>query len=154
MYGGSTGNFSATKTVSFDGHTFTTTPASVAAPGTSTINVATTTATAPGLYTLTITGTSGALVKTRTVSLRVRPEGTVDTTFPSTDTPINIPDNNTTGINSTLNVNQPIALQEIQVDLSITHTFIGDLGLPDVEVLQVRETCEVREPGVGDPRFL
>jgi hypothetical protein len=29
VYGGSTGNFSATKTVTFDGHTFTTTPASV-----------------------------------------------------------------------------------------------------------------------------
>jgi serine protease len=107
--------------------TITASPASVTAPGTSTINVATTAATAPGLYSLTITGTSGALTKSRTVSLRVRPEGTVDTTFPSTDTPIAIPDNNVAGINSTLTVSQPIALQEVQVDLSITHTFIGDL---------------------------
>ncbi|MEZ4359016.1 MAG: S8 family serine peptidase [Kofleriaceae bacterium] len=107
--------------------TITANPAVIAAPGASVINVATTTATEPGLYNLTITGTSGALTKSRTVSLRVRPEGTVDTTFPSTDTPIAIPDNNLTGINSTLNVQAAIALQEVQVELNITHTFIGDL---------------------------
>ncbi len=107
--------------------TVTANPSTVAAPGSSTITVATTSATAPGMYTMTITGTSGALTKTRTVTLRVRPEGTVDTPFPSTDTPISIPDNNPTGIMSVINVNQPILLQEIQVDLSITHTFIGDL---------------------------
>jgi serine protease len=103
------------------------TPPVVTAPGTSTINVTTTNATVPGIYNLTITGTSGALTKSRVVSLRVRPEGTVDTQFPSTDTPIAIPDNNVVGITSTINVNRPIALQEVQVDLNITHTFIGDL---------------------------
>ncbi len=107
--------------------TVTATPSSVTAPGTSTVNVATTAATAPGLYTLTITGTSGALTKTRTVALRVRPAGTIDTPFPSPGGPIAIPDNNPTGITSTIVVNQPIAIQEIQVDLSITHTYIGDL---------------------------
>ncbi len=115
-----------TSTPAFNG-TITATPATVTAPGASTINVATTAATAAGAYTLTITGTSGALTKTRTVSLRVRPEGTVETPFPSTDTPIAIPDNNTTGINSTINVNAAIAIEEVVVDVNITHTFIGDL---------------------------
>ncbi len=107
--------------------TITATPATVTAPGTSTINVATTTSTAAGTYTLTITGTSGTLVKTRTVALRVRPEGTVDLPFPSTDTPLAIPDNNLTGINSTLNVNRAVAISEVVVDVNITHTYIGDL---------------------------
>ncbi|HRC54795.1 MAG TPA: S8 family serine peptidase [Kofleriaceae bacterium] len=125
---GFTGNVALTVTSSpaFNG-TITATPATVTAPGTSTINVATTTATVAGAYTLTITGTSGALTKTRTVSLRVRPEGTVDIPFPSTDTPLAIPDNNLTGINSTINVNRAVAVQEVVVDLNITHTYIGDL---------------------------
>jgi serine protease len=107
--------------------TITASPASVAVPGTSTINVATTTATAPGVYTLTVTATSGTLVKSSTVSLRVRPFGTVESSFPSTDTPVAIPSGPPAGINSIINVAQPITIQEISVDLSITHTWIGDL---------------------------
>ncbi|MEJ7599196.1 MAG: S8 family serine peptidase [Kofleriaceae bacterium] len=107
--------------------TITVTPPVVTAPGSATVAVATTTATSTGIYTLTITGTSGALTKSRTVSLRVRAEGTVDVPFPSSDTPIAIPDNNPTGITSTINVQQPIQIEEVQVQLDITHTFIGDL---------------------------
>jgi serine protease len=99
----------------------------VTAPGTGTLTVATTQATATGIYNLTVTGTSGELVKSRTVSLRVRAFGTVDVPFPSTDTPIAIPDNNPTGITSVITVQQPIAIEEVAVDVNITHTFIGDL---------------------------
>ncbi len=107
--------------------TITATPATVAVPGTSTISVATTAATAAGSYQLTITGTSGALTKSRTVSLLVRPEGTVEVAFPSTDTPLPIPSGPPAGINSTINVTQPMTIAEVQVDLNITHTWIGDL---------------------------
>ncbi len=48
---------------------------SVPAPGAGTLAVETSLATATGVYTLTVTGTSGDLVRTRTVSLRVRAEG-------------------------------------------------------------------------------
>ncbi len=99
----------------------------VTAPGAGTLTVATTQATATGIYNLTVTGTSGELVKSRTVSLRVRAFGTVDLPFPSTDTPISIPDNNPTGITSVINVQQPITIEEVAVDLNVTHTFIGDL---------------------------
>ncbi|HTE54307.1 MAG TPA: S8 family serine peptidase [Kofleriaceae bacterium] len=99
----------------------------VTAPGAGTLTVATTTATAPGIYNLTITGTSGELTKSRTVSLRVRPFGTVDVPFPSTDTPIAIPDNDPVGINSVLNVPQSIVIDEVAVEVNITHTFVGDL---------------------------
>ncbi len=97
----------------------------VTAPGTGTLSVTTSEATAAGTYNLTVTGTSGDLVRTTTVSLRVRLAGTVDTPFPSADTPIAIPDVST--ITSTINVPQSITLQEVAVDIDITHTFIGDL---------------------------
>ncbi len=99
----------------------------VTAPGTGTLTVATTQTTATGIYNLTVTGTSGELVKSRTVSLRVRAFGTVNLPFPSTDTPIAIPDNNPAGITSVINVPLPIAIEEVAVDVNITHTFIGDL---------------------------
>jgi serine protease len=99
----------------------------VTAPGAGTLSVTTSTETATGFYNLTITGTSGELVKSRNVTLRVRAFGTVDLPFPSTDTPINIPDNNPAGITSTISVQQPIAIEEVAVDVNITHTFIGDL---------------------------
>jgi len=54
--------------------TVTLTPA-VTAPGTGTLSIATAPATAAGVYSLTITGQSGDLVRTRTVSLRVRAPG-------------------------------------------------------------------------------
>ncbi len=107
--------------------TITASPATVTVPGTSVINVATTTATAPGSYQLTITGTSGSLTKSRTVSLLVRPFGTVEIEYDSTDTPLPIPSGPPAGINSTINVTQPMILDEVQVDLNITHTWIGDL---------------------------
>jgi serine protease len=99
----------------------------VTAPGTGSLTVATTQATATGTYNLTITGTSGELVKSRTIALTVRALGTVDTPFPSTDTPLAIPENDPAGVSSTIAVPQSIATQEVQVDVAITHTFIGDL---------------------------
>jgi hypothetical protein len=48
---------------------------SVPAPATGTLTVETSLATTTGVYTLTVTGTSGDLIRTRTVSLRVRAEG-------------------------------------------------------------------------------
>jgi serine protease len=99
----------------------------VTAPGAGTLTVETSQATATGIYNITITGTSGELVKSRTVSLRVRAFGTVDSAFPSTDTPIAIPDNDPTGITSTINVQQPIDIEEIAAEINITHTFVGDL---------------------------
>ena len=107
--------------------TLTVTPQSVAVPGSSTMTVTTSVATAPGTYTLTITGTSGALVRTRTVGLRVRPFGTVEVEFPSTDTPIAIPDGDLVGIDSVIHVGQLIDIAEVEVDLDVSHTWVGDL---------------------------
>jgi serine protease len=54
--------------------TLTVTP-SIPAPGTGSLTVETSLATTTGVYALTITGTSGDIVRSRTVSLRVRAEG-------------------------------------------------------------------------------
>jgi subtilisin family serine protease len=118
-------NLSLTATPALNATT-TFTPNPTPAGTSSTLTIATTTATAPGNYTVTITGTSGTIVKSRTVSLTVRPEGTIERSY-TNNTPISIPDNNPTGINSTLNVPDALNIFELSVAVNITHTFIGDL---------------------------
>lgn len=101
---------------------------SPATPGsTALLTVNTSITTTPGDYTLTVTGTSGDLQKTRVVSLRVWPKGTVSVPYSSTDTPISIPDADAKGASSVIHVPQHMALQEVAVDLNVTHTWIGDL---------------------------
>lgn len=48
-------------------------------------------------------------------------------TFNSTDVPKNIPDNNTTGVTSVLNVPAGLGLTKVSISLNINHTFRGDL---------------------------
>jgi serine protease len=103
------------------------TPSVVSAPGSAEITVATTLATTPGIYQLVVTGSSGALTATRTLSLRVRPVGTIEETYRSTDTPIAIPDSNVAGIASAISVSQSFVLQQARIDLSITHPYTYDL---------------------------
>jgi subtilisin family serine protease/subtilisin-like proprotein convertase family protein len=114
-----------------------------------TLNVATTTATAPGTYTVTITGTSGTITKNRTVTLTVRPEGTVERSF-TNNTPVSIPDNNATGITSTLNITENINIFEFAVAVNITHTFIGDLVVELVSPAGTVATLHNREGGSTD----
>ncbi|WP_428267305.1 S8 family serine peptidase [Haliangium sp.] len=103
-------------------------PSTVGADGAATLSVATSTATATGDYNLTVTGTSTGtgLVKSRTVALTVRPEGTVEQSY-TNSTPVSIPDNDATGITSTIDVPDSLTISGAQVAVDITHTFIGDL---------------------------
>jgi subtilisin family serine protease/subtilisin-like proprotein convertase family protein len=107
--------------------TLTITPSTVAVPGTATLDVVTAMTTEPGIYTLTVTGTSGALTRSRQLSLKVLPFGTIEKSYPSTDTPITIPDSPAAGIDSTIHVSDAFALQQVKVDLSITHPFFIDI---------------------------
>ena len=53
--------------------------------------------------------------------------GTVSRVFASTDTPRAIPDNNSTGITSTIRVSEPGLVQRLRVSVNISHTYRGDL---------------------------
>jgi hypothetical protein len=86
------GGFTGTVTFSTSGlpagATASFSPASVATSGSSTMTVATTTSTPTGTYAVTITGTSGSLVRSTTVSLVVTtPDFSISVTPPSVSVP-------------------------------------------------------------------
>ncbi|KGJ96382.1 S8 family serine peptidase [Colwellia psychrerythraea] len=98
-----------------------------AAPGTTfELTVPTTAETQWGEYTFTVTGTSDDLVKESTVRLMVNPQGLNEFTY-SNDTVVNIPDNDNTGITSTINIADDITVFASDIYVNITHTWIGDL---------------------------
>src|SRR5581483_7314577 len=70
---GFTGNISLSASGLPGGASASFSPSSIPAGGSSTLIVATSAATTPGVYTLTISGSSGGLVRTKTVSLTVNP---------------------------------------------------------------------------------
>jgi subtilisin-like proprotein convertase family protein len=55
------------------------------------------------------------------------PPGCINSTFTSTNVPLSIPDNNTTGITSNLTVAGDGTVASLSLSLNITHTFRGDL---------------------------
>lgn len=101
--------------------------ASTVTPGASfTLTVPTTADTAWGDYEFTVTGTSGELVKQKVVSLYVNPQGLNDFTYNNT-TPIDIPDNDPTGVTSIISISDALTVFGSSTFLDITHTYIGDL---------------------------
>lgn len=91
-----------------------------------TLFVPTTEETPWGDYEVTVTATSGELVKEQTVGLSVLPTGLFDVTY-SNSTPVSIPDNNATGITSTISIADAYTVFGADVSVDITHTWIGDL---------------------------
>lgn len=101
--------------------------ASTVTPGENfTLNVPTTGDTSWGSYNFTVAATSGELVKAKTVSLFVNPQGLNDFTYENT-TPVAIPDNDSNGVNSVITINDDITIFDTSTFLNITHTWIGDL---------------------------
>ncbi len=98
----------------------------VAAGDSSTMTVTTSAATAPGSYLLTITGASGPTVTTTQVILVVQPEGTITSSYdvsPGTA----IPDNDSNGITSTIDIESGQTIAALALEVDITHAWIGDL---------------------------
>lgn len=91
-----------------------------------TLSVPTTTDTPWGEYEFTVTGVSGTLERSQTVTLSVLPVGLFDVTYTNT-TPVAIPDNTAAGISSTISVADPYSVFGTDVSVDITHTWIGDL---------------------------
>ncbi len=117
---------SATPAISGVSYAFATNP--IAANGSTTLTVSTTAAVAASTNTITITGTSGALVHTTSVQLTINPPagGNPVKTFSAAPNAA-IPDNNATGVTSTINVSDSLSVTSISVSTVITHPFKGDL---------------------------
>jgi subtilisin-like proprotein convertase family protein len=94
----------------------------------STLTVTTAGTTPAGTYPLTITGTSGALSHNTGVTLVVQATGGGNQVQTFSASPgLAIPDNNTTGITSTINVAGSMTITSVSVFTNITHTYQGDL---------------------------
>jgi subtilisin-like proprotein convertase family protein len=94
----------------------------------STLSVTTAASTPAASYPLTITGTSGALSHSTSVTLLVQQAGGGNQVLTYAASPgVAIPDNNTTGVTSAVSVPASMTVTSVSVYTSITHTYIGDL---------------------------
>ena len=147
--GGYTGtaNFSATAPglnadISFSNST-------VDANGSTVMTVQTSAATALGEYTITITAVDGEITETTDVNLLVYPAGTYTGTFENNN-PVAIPDNNSVGVDSVINVDMNLTITDLIVNLDISHTYISDLRVTLTSPLGQTVTLHDRTGGSAD----
>jgi len=114
-----------------------------------TLTVPTTAETAWGGYSFTVTATSGDLVKERTVTLGVDPQGLNDFTYENTD-PVAIPDNDGNGVNSVISVGDDLTIFDTNTFIDISHTWIGDLVVTLTSPQGTQATLVNRSGGSAD----
>ena len=68
----------------------------------------------------------------------------------SSDTPLSIPDNSTTGVSSVINITENKTITDINVTVNITHTWVGDLTLTLVSPLGVSVVLSSNNGDEGD----
>ncbi len=133
---GSVNGFSSATTLSVSGlpsgagASFSPNPVTPPAGGSagSTLSVTTAGSTPAGTYPLTITGTSGALSHSTGVSLVVQAAGGGNQVLTFSASPgLAIPDNNATGVTSSIAVGASMTVTSVSVFTNITHTYQGDL---------------------------
>ena len=91
-----------------------------------TADITTSAATPWGDYTITVSGNDGIIEKSKTVSLAVLPQGIADYTYRN-DNAKDIPDDNSSGIVSRIEVTDTLQVFGVSADVDITHTWSGDL---------------------------
>jgi len=75
------------------------------------------------------------------------------TTYTSTDVPQAIPDNNATGITSSLSIPDALSITDINVNLNLAHTFVGDLIITLTHPDGVTTSTLVSRQGSGGDNF-
>ena len=125
---GFSGSVTLSATPAISGVTFNFSPNPQAAGGSSTLSAVTTAGATPGTHSLTITGTSGALSHSTGVTLVINaPSGGNPVKTFSAAPGLPIPDNNATGVTSTIGVPDSLTVSSISVGTTIPHTYKGDL---------------------------
>lgn len=114
---------------SISGVSYSFAPASVSGSGSSTLTVTTTGAATTGTHNLTISGVNGATTRTTNVSLTINATGGGGSVVKTASATPNaaIPDNNATGVTSTVNVANSLTISSVAVTTAITHPYKGDL---------------------------
>ncbi len=126
---GFAGNVTLSATPAISGVSYAFAPNPVAAGASSTLTVTSTAGATTGTQSLVITGTSGATSHTTSVGLTINPAGgggNAVRTF-SAAPALAIPDNNTTGVSSTVNVPDALTVSSLSVETVIPHLAKGDL---------------------------
>jgi subtilisin-like proprotein convertase family protein len=124
------GNVALSASPAIAGVSYSFSPASVTGSGNSTLNVTTTTGATVGTHGITITGTSGATSRTTNVSLTVNGGGggggnVVKTASAAPN--VTIPDNQATGVASTIAIANSLTISSVAVSTVIPHPYKGDL---------------------------
>ncbi len=125
---GYSGNLSLSATPAISGVSFSFSPNPIAAGSASTLTVTTTAGASTGNFTLTISATDGTLTHTTTAGLTINPvAGSNPVKTYSVSPALAIPDNNVTGVTSTMSVPDSLTISSVSVSVNITHTWKGDL---------------------------
>jgi subtilisin-like proprotein convertase family protein len=125
---GFSGSVSLSASPAISGVSYSFAPNPEVANGSSTLTCATTAGATIGTQTITITGTSGALVHTASVQLTINSAGGGGTVKTYSAAPaLPIPDNNVTGVTSTISVPASLGVSSVSVGVNVTHTYQGDL---------------------------
>jgi subtilisin-like proprotein convertase family protein len=125
---GFSGSVTLSATPAISGVSYSFSPNPQAAGGSSSFSVTTTAGATTGTHSLTVTGTSGALTHTANVTLVINPTGGGNPVKTFSAAPgLAIPDNNATGVTSTINVADSLTVSSISVGTVIPHTYKGDL---------------------------
>ena len=122
---------------------------SVDTDGSTVMTVQTSANTALGEYTITVNATDGNITESTDLELLVYPEGTYTGVFEN-NTPVAIPDNNSQGVDSVINVPMNLTITDLTVNVDISHTYISDLIVTLTSPEGKTVTLHNREGGSSD----